>query len=243
MRRKSQNRARCRWPALTAAAVLVVLSGGCGGSERREARETSPVAGAAAVGARFDGIPQRGPTLGNPGAPVTMVEFVDLQCPFCAKVEREVMPTLIRDYVRPGKLRIELRTVSVLGADSVRGAAAAQAAGLQNRMWAFVDLVYRNQGAENSGYMTDAYIRRIAGAIPGLDVGRLMADRTGPAARAGVDEDRRSANTARIPGTPTFRVGPTGGFLEPLLLTSLERGYFLRRLDALVAPILERARD
>src|SRR5205823_5256779 len=102
----------------------------------------------------FAGIPQPGPALGSPHAPYTLVEFVDLQCPFSARFDREVLPAVIRRFVRTGLLRLELRTVAFLGPDSAPLAAATTAAGMQDHMWQFADRVFRDQGRENSGYAT-----------------------------------------------------------------------------------------
>src|SRR5262249_46701091 len=79
------------------------------------------VPGAGAVHALLKGVPQHGNVLGSPNAPVTMAEYVDLQCPYCRQFELSVMPKLVSNYVRTGKLRIELRPVAFIGADSVRG--------------------------------------------------------------------------------------------------------------------------
>ena len=84
--------------------------------------------GVPTVNRLYDGIPQDGATLGNPDAPATMVEFVDLQCPFCAEYTRDALPTIVKRYVRTGKLKVELRPVAILGPDSATGAAAAAAA-------------------------------------------------------------------------------------------------------------------
>ena len=54
----------------------------------------------------FAGIEQQGAALGSPNAPVTLVEYADLQCPFCAQWARDTLPTLVEDYVKGGKLRI-----------------------------------------------------------------------------------------------------------------------------------------
>ena len=67
-------------------------------------------------------------------------------------VETQAMPTLLSRYVRSGKLKVEARPVAIRGADSVRGRSAAIAAGLQNKMFNFMQLLYDNQGksSENS---------------------------------------------------------------------------------------------
>ena len=67
------------------------------------------------------GIPQRGNVLGRQDAPVTLVEFADLQCPYCATWSNTAFPELVRDYVRPGKVRIVFAGLSFLGPDSERG--------------------------------------------------------------------------------------------------------------------------
>ena len=56
-----------------------------------------------------DGLPERGGVLGDPAAPVTVTEFVDLQCPVCAAASREILPTLIDEHVRPGRVNLQLR--------------------------------------------------------------------------------------------------------------------------------------
>ena len=93
---------------------------------------------------------------GDPKAPVVLTEFADLQCPFCRDYALNVLPQIIERYVRTGRLRLELRLRAFLGADSDVAGRAAQAAATRDRMWNFVDLFYRNQGTENTGYVTDA---------------------------------------------------------------------------------------
>ena len=74
------------------------------------------------------GIPQSGIYLGNPAAPVPLVEFADLQCPFCREYTLQTLPQLVQDYVRTGKVRMEFRNLSFLGKDSVTAGRAAAAA-------------------------------------------------------------------------------------------------------------------
>ena len=159
-----------------------------------------------------------------------MIEFVDLQCPYCAKFDREVLPAVIERFVRTGRLRLELRPLRRLGPQSASAGAAVVAAGMQDRMWEFADLFYRNQGRENSGYVNAAFLRRLAVAVPGLDAVKLRRDLV--AARETLVANERSAQTARIYGTPNFRLGPTGGVLLRFDGRLLERRDFVRRVES-----------
>lgn len=132
--------------ALTVAALIAVSQAGLS-SPRQPTPATTLKSDLAE---RFSGIPQHGDTLGRPDAPLTLVEFADLQCPFCAQYALDVLPTIIDRYVRTGYVRLVFRPLRFLGPDSRTAAAAVGSAASQNRMWEFVDAFYHRQGAENS---------------------------------------------------------------------------------------------
>ena len=111
--------------------VAIVVSGGGSSDEKAKGR---PAAAQKATGAipgekesaeMLAGIPQSGIYLGNPAAPVRLVEFADLQCPFCREYALQVLPQLVQDYVRSGKVRMEFRNLVVprpgLGHGRARG--------------------------------------------------------------------------------------------------------------------------
>jgi protein-disulfide isomerase len=166
--------------------------------------------GAADVQSLLRGIPQSGYVLGSPSAPVTLVEYVDLQCPYCQQFETQVMPDVIKSYVRTGKLKVEERLLGFIGPDSQRGRAAALAAAQQDKLFNFTQLLYDNQGGENSGWLSDAMVRAAAASIPGLDVGRLVADSTS----SSIGDQSRTfdaqATADGVTGTPTVLVGRSG---------------------------------
>jgi protein-disulfide isomerase len=180
----------------------------------------------------FGGIPQRGVTLGEPEAPATLIEFADLQCPFCAEYATGALPTVIEDYVRTGRLKLELRLLRFLGPDSERGAEVAAAATLQDKGWQFSDLFYRNQGPENSGYATNQFLERLARATPGLDVAQLESDLNSPPARALIREAERQANRLDVGGTPSFFVRRGDGAPQPLELSALDAESVSSALDS-----------
>jgi protein-disulfide isomerase len=152
------------------------------------------------------GIPQSGRVLGSPAAKVTLIEYADPQCPACRLYTEEFFPTLVREYVRPGKVKTEFRGFPFIGDDSVTAYRFLLAAAEQDKLWNLAEALYRNQGGENSGWVTDDLIRRLAGKIPGLDVDKLFTD----AGRADIRQEAEgagaAASAAGIGGTPTFLV-------------------------------------
>jgi protein-disulfide isomerase len=184
--------------AIVAFAIAIGRAGGGGAGTT-----TGTPEGIARTRALFGTVPQRGAELGSARAPVTVTEFADLQCPFCGESARSELPKIVPRYVRAGRVRLVFRNLAFLGADSLVAARMAAAAALQNRLWQFVYLVYRNQGEENSGWITDADLRRVAAAA-GLDVRRAFAERRSPAATGLVADWKAAARAARVTETPTF---------------------------------------
>jgi protein-disulfide isomerase len=200
--------------ALAAVIVVVIAIAASGGGNDTPAKKTGEVLpGQIETNARFAAIPQRGIAVGNPNAPLTLVEFADLQCPFCREYSVNVMPELVRKYVKTGKLRMEFRNVAFIGDDSLRAAQMAGAAALQNKLWQFVELFYLNQGEENSGYVTDDFLTRLGSAVRGLNVPRALADRSEASVQRALTEAQTEWQIAGFNGTPSFLLGPTGGKL------------------------------
>ncbi len=113
--------------ALIVVAIVLgfLLTGGNSSSSSTPARGsvTNALPGAAEAQRLFAGIPQNGNVLGSHNAPVTVVQYIDLQCPFCQEFEAQAMPKLLARYVRNGKVKIEARPIAFIGPDSERGRA------------------------------------------------------------------------------------------------------------------------
>jgi protein-disulfide isomerase len=223
------------WVAVAVAAALAVAvvagvllaSGGDEGSVT--SGSTLPVAEEALD--LFRGIPQEGVALGRPDAPVTLVEFVDIQCPFCRDFESDVLPALVQDHVRERTLRLEHRGLAFIGPDSERGMRAVLAAGLQNRLYEMKSLLFASQGAENSGWVTEELIAAAARSIPGVDVEQLLADMESDEVDELLAEHAADAERRGVSSTPTVLVGPTGGELE---LVELETPSDLASVEAAI---------
>jgi protein-disulfide isomerase len=159
-------------------------------------------------------IPQHGNVLGSPKAPVTMVEYIDLQCSACRAFEAEIMPSVIPGYVRTGKVRVEARPIVAIGPDSERGVRGALAAGRQDRLFNFAQILYYNQGPENGGWLNDEMLQEAAASIPGLDVPAFRRALDSAAVRAQAKRFAEEATADAVAGTPTLYVGKTGGKLH-----------------------------
>jgi protein-disulfide isomerase len=201
-------------------ALLIAVAIGVSSSDDGTGNPTGPPEGVAEVNALYRGIPQRGPQLGKPDAPVGLVEFADLQCPFCSDYSREVMPTVVERYVRTGKVKVALRLLAFIGPDSEDGARMAAAAGLQGKMFQFVDLVYRNQGSENQGWIDDDYLRRVGTAVR-LDVDEAFGARGSLEVTGALDGAKAEAEQAGVEGTPTVLIFKPGSG-EPVKLDANE---------------------
>jgi protein-disulfide isomerase len=221
--------------AVAVVAVAIAVSQGTD-DEPADGGGNAPAAGRSAdVGPLFEGMPQDGVSLGDPDAPATLTEFADLQCPFCAEYAREALPAVIDRYVRPGRVRLELQLLSFIGPDSQRGAQLAAAAAQQDRMWQFSDLFFNHQGAENTGYATDTFLRRLARETPGLDVQQAFADRDSPAARRLLRQSQAQATALGVDSTPTFLLRRGAAPPQPLQLPALDAQTVTAALDQALA--------
>jgi protein-disulfide isomerase len=182
-------------------------------------REEAPAA-AGATHSSLARIPQRGIVLGDPDAPVTLVEYADLQCPYCAEWATRTFPVLVSDYVRTGKLRIVFHGLAFIGPDSDAALRTALAAGRENRLWDVVAGFYLRQGAENAGWVTDDLVDDVV-AEAGLDGDDVRDARDESWVSAELRAAQAAADAAGVHGTPSFQLGRTGRALELVHLRSL----------------------
>jgi protein-disulfide isomerase len=175
---------------------------------------STALTGIASTAALLEGIPQRGNVLGSATAPIQVVEYADVQCPFCAVAATGVLPTIVREYVRTGKAQLVFRGLAFLGADSVTALRTATAAQSENRMWNVLELLYRNQGAENA-WVTDELLHSIVTAA-GASPDGVFARRDESAVLEAVSAWQRQSVADGVTGAPTFLVGPRGGELQKM---------------------------
>jgi cytochrome c biogenesis protein CcmG/thiol:disulfide interchange protein DsbE len=201
------------------AGITAAVGGRVAGSPEGEVQTTD-----AAVSSLLRGIKQRGNTLGNPKAPVTVQYFGDLQCPACKLFTLAVLPSLIERYVRSGELKIEYRSVETVtrnpGVFKVQQIAAL-AAGKQNKLWNFIELFYHEQGREHSGFVTERYLQDLARQVRGLNLIEWTAARNDPELARALTIDAQAASSAGVNSTPEFLVVKTGP--RPPHLAAIEK--------------------
>ena len=195
--------------AVAAAAALVVVALLARNGGDAPAPTPTPVVDLA-------GIPQQGTVLGAREAKVTLIEYADLQCPACRTYALNVFPAIVDANIRNGLVKTEFRGYPFIGSDSLKAQRFVLAAGLQSKLWQLQEALYRNQGRENEGWVTDELLRELAVEIPGLDVEKLFADAESDEIAAQAEAGFTEAQAAGIPGTPTFFVKI--GDAEPYVL-------------------------
>ena len=195
--------------------IVIATSGGKSSHVASTPQAKNKVA--SEVNSLLGGIPQSGSVLGNPNAPVTLVFFGDLQCPICRDFSLGVLPGLVQNYVRAGKLRIEYRSLETATREPEtfrKQQIAALAGGSQSKMWYYTELFYHQQGEEDTGYVTESYLHELARQVPGLNLNAWEAARSDAALASSVTTDAQAANNSGFTGTPSFLIGKTGGQLH-----------------------------
>jgi protein-disulfide isomerase len=204
-------------------AVAIAVTSGRGGTPPKPG---SPEArgDVAATVALLRGIPESGATLGSAGAPVTVTEYADLECSVCRAFALGAEQTLIARYVRPGGVKLVYRSLCTatctgpLGRPAFAGQqAGAYAAGRQGLGWYYIELFYREQGAEGTSYATPTYFTGLARQIPRLNYQQWRADGGSAALRAQVATEGRAAASHSFNQTPTIVVQGPGGRAQPIV--------------------------
>src|SRR2546423_3271385 len=199
--------------AVIPAAIVLAVAGNNKSSSSTTPTNVTTLPDAGVATRLFDGIPQHGNVLGSPSAPATLVEYIDLQCPVCREFETAVMPNVISRYVRTGKLKVVARPIAFLGPDSEVARKAAIVALERNRFFDFAQLLYANQGTENSGWVTDQLVADAFASIPGINVDSAMAARNSAAVAREERQFDAQRDADHVLGTPTVLVGKNGGKL------------------------------
>ena len=205
-----------RRPPPSALVAVIALLAGC---------VSAPAEPPAATAAPFN-------ELGRGDAPVTIIEFTDLQCPYCARFATQTFPRLRSEYIEKGKLRYTSRDLPLPIHDFAMAAAvASRCAGEQGRFWEYREALFVAQEV-----LGTAPYARIARDL-GLDVERLEACRSDDRQAAQVRADLALARSTGIGSTPSFVIGRVvdGQFQGELFSGAKPYEFFAAKIEELLA--------
>jgi protein-disulfide isomerase len=184
-----------------AATILVILT--CGallwrtfGSSGRAAPRPEPPLPSAPVSI------EGAATKGTPEAPVVMIVFSEFECPFCATFAKDTWPSLLENYVEPGRLLVAYRhfPLEQIHPNAMAAGKAAECAGRANQFWQMHDVLFRQPRPLDPDHFSDL------AATLGLDVTSFDTCMQGDA-DSRVRADMAEGRTLGVSGTPTFFFG------------------------------------
>ncbi|MGD2049887.1 MAG: thioredoxin domain-containing protein [Chloroflexota bacterium] len=144
--------------------------------------------------------------MGDPQAPVTIVEFTDYQCPYCARHSLDTMPDIVREMVESGRVYYILKDLPLdqLHPDARSAAVAARCAGEQEMYWAMHDIIFENQDqwAGQGTATADLYIEYAAEIS--LDEEPFEVCLASGRYDQAVEDNAREARALGVDGTPFF---------------------------------------
>jgi protein-disulfide isomerase len=160
---------------------------------------------------------QGAPFLGKPSAPLTIIEFGDFQCPFCDRFAKDTEPQINQTYIQTGKVNMIFKHFTIYGPDSITAAIASQCANDQGKFWNFYELLYKNQGAVNSGWANKDNLKKFASQIGGLDTQKFNSCLDSGKYISLVRNDLAFATSLGLQGTPAFIIEKSDGSKPELL--------------------------
>lgn len=167
---------------------------------------------------------------GDVGAPLILIEFADFQCPFCGRFARHTAPVIDEEYVKTGKVSMVFKHFPLRGPDSILASIASQCAGEQSKFWEYHDILYENQGGENSGWASKDKLKAFASDI---SLERASFDSCLDSNRYSqiVQNDLQLARDLQLTGTPTFVTAYSDGSKPQALAGALPAEAFRKILN------------
>ena len=150
------------------------------------------------------------PVIGNPNAPITIIEFSDFQCPFCARFHIQTLPLILEQYVETGKVKFVYRDFPIQSShpNAMPAAAASECAHEQNKFWQYHDMLFENQRTWSKMDFTSAItvFKEYATELElnqeqfnvCLDSGKYVNE---------INNDLTDGKNYKITGTPGFFIG------------------------------------
>jgi protein-disulfide isomerase len=145
------------------------------------------------------------PILGDPNAPITLVEFGDYQCHYCNVFFQTIEDDIIKNYVKTGKVKIIYKDYNIIGPDSINASHGAHCANEQGLFWEYHDILFSNWTGENNGWASARNLTIFAEEI-NADVDKWAQCMNEKSHSITINESNNDARSLKITGTPAFFV-------------------------------------
>lgn len=162
----------------------------------------------AASAADLADVPAEGRVIGDPNAPVHLIEYGDYQCPACAQFDNQVFPLLLTEYISTGKVSFEFRDLAFLGPDSQTAAEAAACSIDQDGFWPYHETIYANHFGENLGNLSESRLIEMA-ELSGLDKEQIASCLDAGTYAGDVQAMHQEAQQLGLNSTPSFVLNGT----------------------------------
>ena len=157
------------------------------------------------------------PIMGDPNAPVTIVEFSDFQCPYCGRFYEQTLPSLVENYIDSGKAKLVYRDLPLsFHANAKPSHIAAECADEQGKFWDYHDILFEKQ-SEWQSLSSDDLTSTLSGYASdmGLQTATFESCLSSSKMSEEVSKDALDAATYGATGTPTFFIGnEKDGFIK-----------------------------
>jgi protein-disulfide isomerase len=145
------------------------------------------------------------PIVGNPNAPITILEWGDFQCTFCYRFHESSWDIIQREYIETGIANLVFKDFPLNGPDSVLAAEAAYCAEDQGKYWSYHDELYANWAGERTGWITDDSLNQFA-ITADLDIEKFNSCLDDHKYRQRVLDLEQFGREIGIDATPTFLI-------------------------------------
>lgn len=176
------------------------------GSANNLAAPSTPLPAAPVPGQKVDVSEGTLPLLGNKNAKVTLVEFSDLQCPFCKRFFDDTLPQLKKEYIDTGKVKFAFRhyPLTQIHPNAMKAHSASECANEQGKFWDYHDLLFKNQelwsNLDNASAVSK--LKSYAAEL-GLSTSQFNSCLDSDKYKANIDKDLADGTAAGVNGTPT----------------------------------------
>ena len=155
------------------------------------------------------------PILGDPNAPITLVEFGDYQCHYCNVFFESIEEDIIKNYVETGKVKMIFKDYNIIGPDSVKASQGAHCANDQGLFWEYHDILYSNWTGENNGWASGTNLANFAQEV-GLDTNEWSECMIQQKHSQTILNSNDDAKALELTGTPAFFVINSNGEVSKL---------------------------